>query len=190
MHRAGLKVFLLRPLVGGQGMISLFFLAEVFDRLACKGAFVRVGADVKARIAAVHLQRQLLAVGHGQAAIFHAMIRTVRGWDYRLRHIVSPWVRKNGRIPQWDVPIGVVVVKTCDTFRMTETKRDFQVIEGTPEEVDWVHLLEELDAREALPILRSMSRQRKPAANSALALVEPDSTAAPDSAAQSTNVPA
>lgn len=98
--------------------------------------------------------------------------------------------QKNGRIPQWDVPIGVVVVKTCDTFRMTETKRDFQVIEGSPEEVDWVHLLEELDAREALPILRRMSRQRKPAANSALALVEPNSTASPDSAAQSTNVPA
>jgi hypothetical protein len=43
---------------------------------------------------------------------------------------------------------------------MTEIKRDFQVIEGMPEEVDWVHLLEEMDARDAIPILRQMSRQR------------------------------
>lgn len=61
---------------------------------------------------------------------------------------------------------------------MTEIKRDFQVIEGTPEEVDWTHLLEEMDARDALPILRQMSRRMKPAANSALAVVEPDSPAA------------
>ena len=72
---------------------------------------------------------------------------------------------------------------------MIETTREFKVIEGTPEEVDWVHLLEELDARDALPILRQMTRQRKPAANSALALVESGFSVKPDSDVQSTNEP-
>ena len=72
---------------------------------------------------------------------------------------------------------------------MTETKRDFKVIEGTPEEVDWVHLLEELDARDALPILQRMNRQRKAAANSALALVESSSQATTDPDVKSTNEP-
>ena len=86
-------------------------------------------------------------------------------------------------------PIRVVVNKTCDTSAMTEIKRDFQVIEGTPEEVDWTHLLEEMDARDALPILRQMSRRMKPAANSALALVESDSQEASqkDPGGQSSN---
>lgn len=64
---------------------------------------------------------------------------------------------------------------------MTKAKR-FQVIEGTPQEVDLVHLLEELDAREALPILRRMARQKMPAANSVLALVESGSLEAPPKA--------
>lgn len=65
--------------------------------------------------------------------------------------------------------------KTCDTFGMNEKARDFQVIEGTPENVDWTHILEEMDARDALPILQQMSRRVKPAANSALAVVAPGS---------------
>lgn len=88
-------------------------------------------------------------------------------------------------------PIRVVVKKTCDTSAMTEMKRDFQVIEGTPEEVDWVHLLEVMDARDSIPILQKMSRRLKPAANSALALVEPDSQEASlkDSGGQSSTGP-
>ncbi|MDH0051006.1 hypothetical protein [Comamonas terrigena] len=72
---------------------------------------------------------------------------------------------------------------------MTEIKRDFQVIEGMPEEVDWVHLLEVMDARDSIPILQRLSRQRKPAANSPLAVVEPNSPAASpkDPGEQSTN---
>jgi len=72
---------------------------------------------------------------------------------------------------------------------MTETTRDFKVIEGSPEEVDWFHLLEELDARDALPILQRMNRQRKAAANSALALVEPSLQATSDPVAQSSTEP-
>jgi len=84
------------------------------------------------------------------------------------------------------------VKKTCDTLGMTEKTRDFHVIEGTPEEVDWIHLLEEMDARDALPILRQMSRRMKPAANSALALVESNSQEASqkDPGEQSSNGPA
>ncbi len=82
-------------------------------------------------------------------------------------------------------------MKTCDTQRMTEIKRDFQVIEGMPEDVDMVHLLEVMDARDAIPILRQMSRQKKPAANSALALVESGSREArlTDPDGQSSNEP-
>mgnify|MGYP006899086495 CR=1 FL=1 len=46
------------------------------------------------------------------------------------------------------------------------------VIKGTPPKVDWGHLLEELDTRDAVPILRAMVRQKRPAANSVLALVD------------------
>lgn len=83
-------------------------------------------------------------------------------------------------------------MKTCDTQHMTEIKRDFQVIEGMPEEVDMVHLLEVMDARDAIPILQQMSRQKKPAANSALALVESGSQEAKltDPDGQSSNEPA
>jgi hypothetical protein len=74
---------------------------------------------------------------------------------------------------------------------MTEKARDFQVIEGTPEKVDWTHILEEMDARDALPILRQMSRRMKPAANSALAVVEQGSQEASqkDPGEQSSNGP-
>ena len=42
---------------------------------------------------------------------------------------------------------------------------------GRDAAVDWVTLLEEMDLRDALPILQCMGRQRKAAANQALALV-------------------
>lgn len=81
----------------------------------------------------------------------------------------------------------------CDTFRMTDTRPTLTVIEGSPaEELDMVHLLEELDARDALPILRQRMRQQKAAANSVLALVEPGAPADPqaDPGVRSTNEPA
>ena len=66
------------------------------------------------------------------------------------------------------------------------------IVEGGPvEELDLVHLLEVLDARDALPILRQRMRQQKAATNSVLALVEPGAQAGQqaDPAVRSTNEP-
>ncbi len=63
---------------------------------------------------------------------------------------------------------------------MTEKRPQLRVITGTPrheEPLDLVHLFEEMDARDALPILRKRMRQQTAAANSALSIVEPSSTA-------------
>lgn len=56
---------------------------------------------------------------------------------------------------------------------MTE-KPQLQLIQGgyVPEEIDWVELLENMDVKDALPILRRLTRQRKAATNSALSLVD------------------
>lgn len=70
---------------------------------------------------------------------------------------------------------------------MTE-KPQLQLIQGgyVPEEIDWVELLENMDVKDALPILRRMTRQRKAAANCALSLVDAGSqeAAAPAHAGQ------
>lgn len=80
-------------------------------------------------------------------------------------------------------PSGRGRLNSCDTFRMTETRHTLRVIEGSPvEELDLVHLFEELDARDALPILRQRMRQQKAAANSVLASVEPSRLADPQAA--------
>ena len=60
----------------------------------------------------------------------------------------------------------------CDTCGMTERPR-LTLIQGgdAPHQVDLTGLLENMDAREAIPQLRALARRRKPAANSALAVV-------------------
>ena len=59
-----------------------------------------------------------------------------------------------------------------DTCGMTERPR-LTLIRGDDalHQVDLTDLLENMDAREALPRLRALARRRKPAANSALAVV-------------------
>lgn len=47
-------------------------------------------------------------------------------------------------------------------------------------QLDMTHLLEEMDLRDALPLMRALGRRMKPAANSPLALVEPISSDKPD----------
>lgn len=39
-------------------------------------------------------------------------------------------------------------------------------------DVDWTYLLEELDLRDALPLLQQLGRRMKPAANSPLHLID------------------
>lgn len=41
-------------------------------------------------------------------------------------------------------------------------------------QLDMTHLLEEMDLRDALPLMRALGRRMKPAANSTLTLVEPN----------------
>lgn len=63
---------------------------------------------------------------------------------------------------------------------MTEKHPQLKLIPGTPrteEPLDLFHLLEEMDARDALPLLRARMRQERAAANSALSIVEPSSMA-------------
>lgn len=77
---------------------------------------------------------------------------------------------------------------------MTEKRPQLKLIQGTPlieDPLYLVHLLEVMDARDALPILRARMRRGKAAANSALALVEPGSPAdhRSSSDAQSTSEP-
>ena len=70
----------------------------------------------------------------------------------------------------------------CDTCGMTERPR-LTLIRGDDalQQVDLTDLLENMDAREAMPQLRALARRRKPAANSALAVVgaETPATTAP-----------
>lgn len=83
-------------------------------------------------------------------------------------------------------------MNSCDTFRMTDTRPTLTLVEGSPaEKLDLVHLLEELDARDALPILRQRMRQQKAAANSVLASVAPSAPAGQqaDPAVRSTSEP-
>lgn len=77
----------------------------------------------------------------------------------------------------------------CETDVMP---RKFTLIEGSGGTAELSHVLEEMDACDAIERLRAMARQRKAAANSVLAVVEP---ALPedrrvDPAAQSTTGPA
>lgn len=52
----------------------------------------------------------------------------------------------------------------------------FTLIQGgnALDDVDWTYLLEELDLRDALPLLLQLGRRKKPAANSPLHLVDED----------------
>ena len=66
---------------------------------------------------------------------------------------------------------------------MTE-KPQLKLVEGgdASKHIDWVDLLEHMDLKEALPQLRQLTLQRKVAANSVLAVVEPAFSATADAA--------
>ena len=59
------------------------------------------------------------------------------------------------------------------TLTAMTVRTHLQLIQGGNElqQADLTDLLENMDAREALPRLRALARRRKPAANSALAVV-------------------
>lgn len=77
----------------------------------------------------------------------------------------------------------------CETHVMP---RKFTLIEGSGGTAELSHVLEEMDARDAIERLRAMARQRKAAANSVLAVVAqaPSEGRPADPAAQNTNGPA
>ena len=62
---------------------------------------------------------------------------------------------------------------------MTE-RTHLQLIQGgdEPQQADLTDLLENMDAREAIPQLRLLARRRKPAANSVLSIVGAENPAA------------
>ena len=63
-------------------------------------------------------------------------------------------------------------------------KPQLKLVQGghASKDIDWVDLLENMDLKDALPQLKQLSRQRKVAANSVLAVVEPALSATADTA--------
>ena len=63
-------------------------------------------------------------------------------------------------------------------------KPQLKLVQGghASKDIDWVDLLENMDLKDALPQLKQLSRQRKVAANSVLAVVEPALSATADAA--------